>query len=261
MRGARRADADQPRADAVDRRGAQRLAGDRALEDQEEQSRSARRADATISITCPLTVKPSPQRRSAPSASGWCAKPSGPKNSRPRPDSRKCSASETISSTSTDASAIGWNDDAREQRRDRHHEQHRRPTICTACRHAAARRRPGERAGHAAAARPQSSDARGMRARLAAAHAGRTTSVSDGQQRRASATRPIVGGMRPVSKRGERQRREGGDVAERHEDHARHREDQHQRRGRPAGRPPRWRGRRCARMQRRRPSVMCDLLR
>ena len=38
QRGARRPDADQPRADAVDRGGAQRLAGHRALEHQEEQA-------------------------------------------------------------------------------------------------------------------------------------------------------------------------------------------------------------------------------
>ena len=39
---------------------------------------------------------------------GGVREPSAPKNHRPRPRSAKCTATETIRSTSTEASAIGW---------------------------------------------------------------------------------------------------------------------------------------------------------
>ena len=39
---------------------------------------------------------------------GGVREPSAPKNQSPRPVSAKCTATETISSTNTDASASGW---------------------------------------------------------------------------------------------------------------------------------------------------------
>ena len=43
-----------------------------------------------------------------PSANGGVREPSAPKKTRPRPLIARCTPTDTISSTSTDASATGW---------------------------------------------------------------------------------------------------------------------------------------------------------
>ena len=151
-------------------------------------------ADAIIRITWPETVKPSASW-SEPLASGAVREPSGPKNSRPRPDSRKCSASETISSTSTDASAIGW-------KTTRASSGAIGTTSSTATATWIAGATPGRAASHAtrhgnAGSSPQAAIAFGIR-RYSARRTRLVTSVATASAARQS-TRPIVGGMRPVS--------------------------------------------------------------
>jgi hypothetical protein len=52
-----------------------------------------------------LTIRPATSKEA--SVSGWVRTPSGPKNIRPSPDKAKCSATATVSSSRTEASAIG----------------------------------------------------------------------------------------------------------------------------------------------------------
>ncbi len=130
-----------------------------------------------------------------PPASGLVREPSGPKNSRPSPDSRKCSASETISSTSTEASAIGWNTT-------RASSGAIGTTSSTEAATCSAAGTPGRAQAQAirhgtAGSSPHAAIARGMRAvsprraRLASSVAVASTA--------SVATRPIVAGVRPVS--------------------------------------------------------------
>jgi hypothetical protein len=66
---------------------------------------SAALAPSTHSVW-PLTV--SVPRSNRASLNGVVREPSAPKKSSPRPTSERCTATETISSTSTEASASGW---------------------------------------------------------------------------------------------------------------------------------------------------------
>ena len=61
---------------------------------------------SSTSRLCPLTFT-SPKLNDALVNAG-VREPSAPKNHRPRPSMTKCTATETISSTRTDASASGW---------------------------------------------------------------------------------------------------------------------------------------------------------
>ncbi|MCY1525531.1 hypothetical protein D9M68_605120 [compost metagenome] len=152
-------------------------------------------AAPTISTTWPLTVKPSPSVNTA-LVSGVVREPSGPKNSRPRPESRKCNASDTISSTSTEASAIGWNTT-------RASSGARGTTSSTATAMCTATGTPGRAASQAsthgmAGSTPHISTAFGMRA--ASPRRSRLPISVASASAASTATMPMVGGTRPVSK-------------------------------------------------------------
>ena len=60
----------------------------------------------TTSTVCPCSGAPASSKLM--SVNGGVREPSAPKKSRPRPISARCTATETISRTSTEAPASGW---------------------------------------------------------------------------------------------------------------------------------------------------------
>ena len=60
----------------------------------------------TTSTVCPCSGAPASSKLI--SVKGGVREPSAPKKSKPRPISATCTATETISSTSTEALASGW---------------------------------------------------------------------------------------------------------------------------------------------------------
>ena len=126
-------------------------------------------ADATISSTWPLTGKPPRQReRAADQRRG--ARALGPEEQQARARTAGSAApATTISSTSTDASAIGCSA-TRATSGVIGTTSSTASAICTARRHASGRRWPRPAAHGSSGSTPQPSSARGMRAVLAAAH-------------------------------------------------------------------------------------------
>ncbi len=91
----------------VDRRRAQRLAVQRAPKNSVQRD-DQHDADARRRRGSGREIVDRAERRSIASENAGVREPSAPKNTRPRPVSAKCTPTDTISSTSTDASASGW---------------------------------------------------------------------------------------------------------------------------------------------------------
>ena len=149
-------------------------------------------AAPTISRICALIVTP-PTSNMAREI-GSVRKPSGPKNSSARPEMAKCTATATISSTSTEASASGRNamrsSSGATGRISAKRQQHLQAERQLRCRRSQRPARP------AAAAARRSRAARPARARACPARHSEASSIShgDGRQHRDEPHRARAGG-------------------------------------------------------------------
>ena len=166
------------------------------------------------------------RRRTRRRPAAWCASLRGRRTAGRGRTAGSAAPATTISSTSTEASAIGWNTMRASSGAIGTTSSTATARSCTRHRQAVPRRDPDRRGRQQRQDAARTASARGMPRSRAAPH-----EAADLDRRRqhrehrhqADRRRPAAG-----LERGQRERREGGDVAERHEDHPRDGEDQHQ---------------------------------
>ena len=215
----------QPRADAVHRRRAQRLAVQRAAEEEVERARSARRwCDDQQALHADVdAAEPERFRRERRRARALGAEEPEPEAQ----SARNARATETMSSTSTLASASGWYATGRAAGRARVTSASV-SRICAQNGSSAARATTTTRGDRRAERPVQRASCRGMPAALRRARRQRIRFHRARDDRHADEQADGAGRLAELQA-GERQRAVGDELAGRHPDHARDGEDQHQR--------------------------------